>query len=146
MLIGRPVVKKYGIGFVPHYVDQRLPAAVEFLERCPGVHFINVYQSPLSVLAEIAACDFVISSSLHGLVVADSFSVPNVRVRLSSGVIDELKFDDYYSAFNMTAPPPLWPEELPAIIGRIEQLSSDYKRPGLGDLQSALAKSFPVFS
>ncbi|AEF24133.1 polysaccharide pyruvyl transferase family protein [Pseudomonas fulva] len=143
ILIDRPVAKKYRIGFVPHYVDQQLPEALAFLQSNPDVRFINVFDEPKSVLQQIASCDYVVSSSLHGLVVADSFGVPNVRVRLSQGIIDELKFDDYYSAFGIAAPLSVHSTELINFAAVIEARLQDYCRPGLDGVKGALLKSFP---
>lgn len=143
LLIDPPTMKKYRFGFVPHYVDQQLPAALEFLHSNPEVRFINVFDEPKSVLQQIASCEYVVSSSLHGLVVADAFGVPNVRVRLSQGVIDEIKFDDYYSAFGMPAPQALQSTELPNFSAEIETRLQDYSRPGLDGVKDALMKSFP---
>ena len=44
----------------------------------------------------------VLSSSLHGLVAADSFGVPNRHIVLSHKPKgDGFKFDDYYSAYGV---------------------------------------------
>ena len=53
-------------------------------------------------LKEIAACRRVVSSSLHGLVVAHSLGVPAAFVRAEG--IDDFKFRDYFSAFDMELP------------------------------------------
>lgn len=145
MLLSRLPSKKHKLGFVPHYVDQRLPSALKFREQFAAVHFIDVFSPPLQVIKEIAESDFVISSSLHGLVVADAFAVPNVRVRLSSGLLDELKFDDYYSAFNLQSPEVLGEAELFAIFSLLDGLSQQYSRPGLDKIQANLVKRFPKF-
>lgn len=46
------------------------------------------------------SCKCVLSSSLHGLIVADALGVPNRRIVLSDKIIGgDLKFDDYYSVY-----------------------------------------------
>ena len=53
----------------------------------------------LSLLDGIASCRFLFSSSLHGLIFADSYSVPNAHLRLSTRVLGaEHKFRDYYGS------------------------------------------------
>lgn len=106
---------------MPHYVDRVHPSSVAFA-AIDGVHLINVFDEPCEVLRQIAACEFIVSSSLHGLVIADAYGVPNVRVRLSLGLIDELKFDDYYSAFGLRAPECLSADELKFLAGEFELL------------------------
>lgn len=142
MLVKRPPQKRFKVGFVAHYVDQNCPEAEAFA-AADGVHPINVFDDPLAVLGQIAACEFVVSSSLHGLVIADAYGVPNARVRLSQGVIDELKFVDYYSAFNLTPPPILSAVNLPGVVANPELIAATYAREGLAEIQAALIKSFP---
>ncbi len=142
MLVERPTQKRFKIGFVAHYVDQGRMEAKAFAAQ-DGVHSINVFDDPLEVLRQIAACDFVVSSSLHGLVISDAYGVPNIRVRLSEGLIDELKFDDYYSAFNLSTPEALSVRELPRIAVNPERIAAGYVRTGLGELQANLIKHFP---
>jgi hypothetical protein len=53
-----------------------------------------------------AACDAVISTSIHGLVLANAYGVPNVHFCvLTSGAIagSGFKFRDYQSAFGLAA-------------------------------------------
>jgi pyruvyltransferase len=46
-------------------------------------------------------CKIVLSSSLHGLVLADSFQIPNKRIVLSNNIIGgDFKFKDYYSGID----------------------------------------------
>lgn len=142
LLVARPAQKRFKIGFVAHYVDQDRAEAKAFAAQ-DGVHSINVFDEPLEVLRQIASCEFVVSSSLHGLVVSDAYGVPNLRVRLSEGLIDELKFEDYYSAFNLTAPVALSVGELARVAVNPELIAAGYARNGLSELQAGLIKNFP---
>ena len=141
-MLVKPPMKQHKIGFVAHYVDRDRPEAVAFAAM-EGVHAINVFEEPREVLRQIAACEFIVSSSLHGLVVADAYGVPNLRVRLSHGLIDELKFDDYYSAFNLSAPKPLTPDKLESLAAAPEWIADGYSRPDLAGIQDGLIKHFP---
>ncbi|GLQ53654.1 hypothetical protein GCM10010862_09130 [Devosia nitrariae] len=60
------------------------------------VSIINPARSWNRVVEEIASCEFVISSSLHGLVVADAYGIPSIYVRVGEreGL---LKYEDYYA-------------------------------------------------
>lgn len=44
--------------------------------------------------------DYIASSSLHGLIIADSLEIPCVRVMLSEKLGD-FKFNDYYSSIEI---------------------------------------------
>ena len=143
LLLSKPKVKIYRIGFVPHYADQNLPVVREFINTFPGVHFINVFSPPMEVIAEIAKCEFVISSSLHGLVISDSFSIPNIRAVLSKGIIDELKFTDYYSAFGIPPPESIDGSRLLNFDISQDDFRNNYSRPGIDRIKDALLKHFP---
>jgi len=95
--------KKYKLGFIPHYVDKGHPF-VSFLGSMPGVKLIDVYWGVDDVLRSVLSCDFIISSSMHGLIVADSFGIPSRRVRLSKDKISDYKFEDYYTGVGVAMP------------------------------------------
>lgn len=87
------------LGTVRHYVDDR-PAAG---------HAIDVGAGVTTVLAEIARCRRIVSSSLHGLIAADALGIPN-RWDPHPGVHgDGFKFRDYAASFRAgTIEPGAW--------------------------------------
>lgn len=96
-MIGRTGGRQ-GIGIVPHYSDKTHPMVAE-LARLPGVRIIDVERDGPTVCAEIARCGVVLSSSLHGLIVADASGIPNHRLRFGAGIKGgDFKFFDYASA------------------------------------------------
>ena len=111
--IYRPVVplKKYKIGVIPHYSDLQNKYVLEFLERENGnIKLIDLrhYSDWHEVIDMINECEFIISSSLHGLIVADAYNVPNVWVEFSDNVEgDGFKFRDYFASVKREAYIPL---------------------------------------
>jgi len=98
MYPGRPA-RKWRLGVVAHYIDEDHPLVHE-LGHQAQVCIISVRLPPSEFAAQIAACDAVVSSSLHGLIFADSLGVPNAHIRSSDRVAgDGYKFRDYYSAY-----------------------------------------------
>ena len=94
--------KRYDIGIVPHVCDLNDPAAAELVRRYDNAKLINVKDDPITVLTQIAQCRCVLSSSLHGLIAADSFHIPNLHIIFSDRPLgDGYKFDDYYSAYDV---------------------------------------------
>lgn len=137
--------KRYRIGLIPHYVDRDNPH-VQQAAKLPGVQLIDVFWPVEEVLRAVQACDFVLSSSMHGLIVADAFGVPNRRLTLSTGRISDYKFIDYYSAFGMDEPAPMAGDALSGLDRQdLDELFGDYARPGLGEIQAQLIKVFPAF-
>lgn len=94
--------KKYSVGIIAHYKEQDEPIFGKLLDHYPNSKYIDLRDDPLKVVIEIAECDVIISSSLHGLIVADSFNIPNIHLVVSNNLLgDGFKFDDYYSAYGM---------------------------------------------
>lgn len=92
--------KRRGIGIVPHFTDKN-HRLVNELAKQKGVKIIDVERAGPEVCAEIAGCSVIFSSSLHGLIVADAFSIPNYRLALNGHIIGgSFKFFDYASAIN----------------------------------------------
>ncbi len=66
---------------------------------------IDVERPCGEVCAEISACARILSSSLHGLVVADSYGIPNARLVLSNQIIGgDFKFRDYALGIGRSGP------------------------------------------
>lgn len=99
VLLDRAVSKKHLLGIIPHYVDEG-NEKFQRLSSLRSVRIIDVRTHPSEIVKEIASCEAVLSSSLHGLIVADALGVPNLHYpvsdKLSGG---SFKFRDYYSAF-----------------------------------------------
>lgn len=94
--------KKYKVGIIAHYKEQEEPVFKHLLGKYENSVFIDVTDTPLNVTRKIAECEIIISSSLHGLIIADSLNVPNHHIVVTSNLLgDGFKFDDYYSAYGL---------------------------------------------
>jgi len=95
-------VERSGIGVVPHYVDEADPMIARW--EAEGAKIISPGQVPESFVAELAECEAVVSTSLHGLVFAHAYGIPTTWVVLSDRVLgDGFKFRDYYSGLGNAA-------------------------------------------
>lgn len=104
LLVKRPVEKKYSVGIIPHFKERDEFRFQELLDYYDKSILIDVTEDPLLVIKKISQCEIILSSSLHGLVVADSFGIPNKRLVLTDKLMgDGYKFDDYYSAFGVSS-------------------------------------------
>ena len=104
-LIQKPKKKKYEIGFIPHYIDQNT-LSTKLILKDRKIKYINICDEPLTVLNQIAECETIISSALHGLIAADSLGIPNKWIKLSDKLMgNDFKFNDYYSVFNLSLSP-----------------------------------------
>lgn len=98
---------KLKLGIVPHAVDYRHPFVWTIARRHPKqVAVVNVQRSVRHVIQQIQQCEHILSSSLHGVVVADALDIPSRWTILSDRVIGKgFKFRDYYSAFGVDQEP-----------------------------------------
>lgn len=93
------------IGVIAHYRDEQSNYLNSIIKKHPEIFtIISVSQSPKQVADKIRGCRLILSSSLHGLIVSDSFGVPNIHLKLSDNLKSphhlrggEYKFRDYYS-------------------------------------------------
>jgi hypothetical protein len=142
-LVKQPA-KKISVGIIPHLSHQHSPDIAALLAKIPKSKLINVYSPVEQVLEEIASCDFVLSSSLHGLIVADSYGVPNQWMTLDRVMEWEFKFQDYFSSFGLPDQTPVMPADiLQQPSWSVEGFVESYHRPGLKSLQQELISAFP---
>lgn len=87
----RPMVR-YRLGVVPHYVDTR---SFPWADRV-----IDVSRPVTEVIEEIGSCAAIATSSLHGLIVAQSWGIPAMRLPHEQVVGGDLKWVDYLSALD----------------------------------------------
>lgn len=142
---GRPRPRKrYTLGVIPHYVDKNHPI-LNHLKTAGSICLIDVLWPVEDVIRTVQECEFILSSSMHGLIVSDAFGIPNRRLRLSAGLISDYKFEDYYSAFDMATPDAFTPEETARLDLRApETWIGTYARPKREAICDALLRSFPA--
>lgn len=84
-------VKKYKLGWLPHYMDGRT------------ISYANTVISPLmppeQVVSEIVQCEYLLTSSLHGLIVAQAFGIPAQRLVHPSVLGGDTKWVDYATGY-----------------------------------------------
>lgn len=86
------------LGILPHWSDDVLATRQEFLRYDPVI--IDPRREPEAVIKDIASCHKLVTSSLHGTIVADSLGIPR-RVEQHPRLGKEggwFKFHDYSSA------------------------------------------------
>lgn len=96
---------KYELGVVPHWSDTTLEKNPMFLKYNPKI--IRVSDDPLKVISEIGQCKKIVSSSLHGIILADAFNLPR-RIEIAPWMISRpkqegglFKWLDYHASLNV---------------------------------------------
>jgi pyruvyltransferase len=90
--------KLWDLGILPHFTDEELVPRFEKLMP-PGtvIKVIDPGGDVLEVIRQIGSCRRIVTSSLHGMIVADAFGLPR-RVEMSKANIKDggdFKFRDY---------------------------------------------------
>lgn len=90
--------KEHVLGIVPHWSDIELEFRPEFKSFDPLI--IRPSGDPIEVLRQIGSCRKIVSSSLHGIIVADAFGIPR-RTEMAKIFVREggdYKFRDHAAA------------------------------------------------
>lgn len=97
--------RKFRLGLVPHYVDYQFCVQLAQKYADDSIKVVDVSRDVETVINEIASCDYILSSSLHGLIISDAYEIPNLWVRFTNNLIGgEFKFFDYYSTTSNISP------------------------------------------
>lgn len=93
--------KKYKIGIIPHIIDYKEISEL-FINRkdiCVINLFIKKTHKDIeTVLDVIYSCEFILSSSLHGIILSNTYNVPVVRFKNNNLAGDDIKFIDYFES------------------------------------------------
>lgn len=145
-LMPHPVEPDDRIGIVLHHSqkpDARLAAA---LKADPRLRLIDVTdEDHLGVIAAIGSCAHVFSSSLHGLIVADAFGVPNTWLN-ADGIHASaaFKFYDYALSVGRLLNRPLPAAAIAEAVAALPPKAPLSYRDGVIAAQQALRASFPA--
>ncbi len=85
------------IGLIPHYADKTNLLNSKIINS-KGIEVIDVETDDIeSFVNQIIKCKLIISSSLHGIILAESYGVPSFWAKFGTDVYgDDFKFYDYY--------------------------------------------------
>lgn len=95
-----------GTTFLPHFRTWGSDQGRRELElaRSMGIRIAPPSMKPRDMIEAISRSDFVLSSSLHGIVLAHTLGIPVQSVGLPGGALTEpvFKYEDYYSSVGLT--------------------------------------------
>ncbi|WP_345871586.1 polysaccharide pyruvyl transferase family protein [Shewanella algae] len=87
--------KKYKIGIIPHFVDKK---STNLIKDVPEwISIIDIETTDVQLFIDkICECEFILSSSLHGIIISDAFGIPSARVSFTKKITGgDFKFQDY---------------------------------------------------
>lgn len=110
-----PIEKKYKLGVVAHYNDYK--KIKPFYENNPEVLLIDLMTHSIEATTDLfLSCERIVSSSLHGLIVAHAYGIPAVWVAFSDKLFgDGIKFQDYFESVGLSFYQGKRNEDLPSV-------------------------------
>jgi pyruvyltransferase len=103
-LLYHPTIrKKYKIGIIPHQIDYTELLNIFSVEIYSNIKVINLTvnknnKSIENVINDIISCEFILSSSLSGIILANSYNIPVIRFKHNQLSGDDIKFIDYFES------------------------------------------------
>ena len=133
LIYNKEVAKKYDISIINHYADGYNK------NKFKKFHTIDIFCDDIyKIIDEIRASNLVISSALHGIIVAESYGIPTIWLKSSN--LDDFKYLDWYGST-------LREEKDIAFMDNINlSVPSKVAQPPIDiikKMQSDLIKSFP---
>ena len=123
--------RKYDVSIIPQLVTER-----DIRKKYPKAHIISMNTNDYKgVIDQIVQSKLIISSSLHGLILADVYGIPSVWFRGLRKDID-FKYLDYYASTKRQ------PNKIPSTIEEAMK-TKPMQLPSLNSLQEGLLKTFP---
>jgi len=97
-LVYKPLSKpKVGSCLIPHVVDY-----ISFMNKYKGIKILNLETYDCaSIIDDIVSSSFVLSSSLHGVIVSHAYGIPALWVKGKRTGTDGIKFKDYFASVGL---------------------------------------------
>jgi succinoglycan biosynthesis protein ExoV len=96
--------KQYKYSFIPHHVSENMFDRWEQLFKDSSIHLIHPSCKVEEVVDQIVNSECVITEAMHGAILADSYRVPWIPVKMYSH-INSFKWMDWLASFNMNYSP-----------------------------------------
>lgn len=92
------VEKKHPLGIIPHHTEVDY-----FKEKYGDKYFIIDLRTRdvERIVEEILLCEYVLSTSLHGVIVGHAYNIPSLWIKKGNIGTDGFKFHDYFSSVNI---------------------------------------------
>lgn len=118
------VEKKYRYGIVPHYNDYKV--VEKWFENRSDIHLIDMMTNDIeSKTIEFLQCEKIISSSLHGVIIAHTYGIPAVWQKFSDKVFgDDIKYQDYMESVQI----PFYHPEIKKEVYSDDEMSSLFEQ------------------
>lgn len=133
--------KEYEYGIIPHYVDKNNENLNKL--QLENSILLDINEEPCVFLSKMVKCKKILSSAMHGLIAADSYGIPNVRMILGDDIVGgDFKYNDYYSAFGIESHEKLDLRNIQSPITNVD-INYTISQKDVQLIQDELIRSFP---
>ena len=130
----------YKLGIIPHISD--ISKTKNYFSS-QDIKIIRINNSLSNFILECLECEYIVSSSLYGLIICDILQIPNYIIKLSFSTRSNdsylFKYNDYYSIFKMKINDIL--NEKNNITEIIAYIERNYKKKELQHFTNTLFKN-----
>ncbi|WP_303317385.1 polysaccharide pyruvyl transferase family protein [Flavivirga abyssicola] len=97
------IKKEYSIGIIPHYSDYKKMKSLYKNED--SILLIDLMTNNIEETTDqFLKCEKIVSSSLHGIIVAHAYGIPAVWQKFSGAIFgDDIKYQDYFESVKIPA-------------------------------------------
>jgi hypothetical protein len=121
------IKKEYAIGIVPHYNDFK--KVKDFYKNEESILLIDLMTNNIEETTDLfLKCEKIVSSSLHGVIVAHAYGIPAVWQKFSDDVFgDDIKYQDYFESIGILP----YKSEIVNIKMKLEDLDLLFSQKGM---------------
>lgn len=140
--------KRYKIGIIPHIIDYE-----EVCEKFKNDNICvinlkidNTHENIQKTIDEINSCDFIFSSSLHGIIVSNAYNISVIRFKKNKLAGDDIKFTDYFESVYSGEYNCNTNYDIDYCIDNFDEIKEYYSPPNMiKDRQKDLIETCPFF-
>ncbi|MBW6416671.1 polysaccharide pyruvyl transferase family protein [Celeribacter sp. PS-C1] len=135
--------EKADLGIIPHHSEVE-DVLAQFGHK-DGVKIIDVRRPLETVISDIVACHAIVSTSLHGVIIADAYKVPVAWATFHGQLLGgDFKFKDYFLGIGLTEMP--IPVDLKVVQDKdaLVKLARERESPDLTKVQQRLLTQYPT--
>lgn len=138
--------KKFDWGVIVHFSQENKQWVKDLVSNTSNCLLISVKNENMGdLMLQISSCNKIASTSLHGLIVADSYCIPNIWLwdnNLHRG--GQWKFFDYFAGVNRTYVDNINPQKIKS-LNNVDISKNDYRYfDNIYNIQERIVKSFPL--
>lgn len=98
LLIKPSEVKSTEVAIIPHWTE------TDYFMKKYGMKYKIIdlrTKNVKKVISEITSCNYILSTSLHGIIVSHAYGIPALWIKYHTLHDDDFKFYDYFSSVNI---------------------------------------------